>query len=151
MSGLVEVNAVFSGNLAHWERDDKAATDGALKECAEAVQRAIQARTRRGYRTGKFAKGRTAASIQISRFSTQKGDRTIRVYTKDFIARLWELGHQNAWTKRFERVEHWKNAIIGITALLPDLFRRAYSARMIAWSGMPTASHRNRRRAVEEL
>lgn len=33
-----------------------------------------------------------------------------RVGSNDPLARLWELGHHNRFTKRFERVEHWRLA-----------------------------------------
>ena len=138
---MIETNAAFTGNLAKWEKDDKAATDKALKDVATFVKNAIRDRLIRGFKSGRFVDGQTAASLEVSRLSTVKGERVIRVGANTKLggwkARLWELGHVNKWTGRFERVQHWANTFALISGQIPEMFRRSYEARMTLWKSTP--------------
>lgn len=82
----------------------------------------IRAKLQRGYTTGAYVTGATAASVQMTPPASD-GDRwTVRVGTPSLVALYWELGHHNVFTKRYERVEYWRETL-GLLA--PEMARLA--------------------------
>ena len=60
-----------------------------------------------GYTSGDFVTGNLLNSIQATDPYTEKGTRHIRVYTDVLYALYWEMGHQNVFTRKYERQERW--------------------------------------------
>ena len=109
-----KVDAVFVNNIPEFTRDLVKTTDEALKAMGEQYRGEVSSRLRRGYRTGQFVTGKAAGSVKVSEPRTIRGDRVVHVYSSDFRLRLWEFGHQNRWTRRFEREPHWRAAAVAL-------------------------------------
>ena len=60
-----------------------------------------------GYTSGAFTTGNLLNSIQASEPYTEAGTRHIRVFTDVLYALYWEMGHLNAFTRKYEREERW--------------------------------------------
>src|SRR5690348_15439393 len=58
-----------------------------------------------GSTSGDFVTGKLLNSIQATDPYTEKGTRHIRVYTDVLYALYWEMGHQNVFTRKYERQE----------------------------------------------
>lgn len=115
-------SATFLAFASHWS----VALDAGLTAAAEVYQEAVKARLERGYTSGAFAGmvrigvtgarfpgGTVANSVRLRkpRFD-RNGIRYVAVGSNNFLARLWEFGHDNPWTRRHERVEHWRMAMV---------------------------------------
>lgn len=125
--------AVFTSNLAEWQRDHEAAIDAALLECAKELQAEIQRRLRLGYTSGAFTSGHTADSVTITAPIWEGGARVVRVGTDSGIALSWEMGRLNLFTREYERVEHWKESALAMAPRIRGTFVRVYRARMARW------------------
>lgn len=133
--------AVFTSNLAQWQKDHAAAVDKALFAAAEVLQAEIKRRLRRGYTSGAFvgpdadpeSPGTLADSVIISPITTEKGARVIRVGSTDPVAIAWEVGHLNIFTDRFERVEHFRDAVLAKQRAIASMFAVVYRGEMRKW------------------
>lgn len=67
-----------------------------------------------GYTTGSFVTGETAAEV-VADYATTI-DPEAAVGSDSIIALAWELGHVNLFTRKFERVEHWRDAAVELAA-----------------------------------
>jgi hypothetical protein len=110
---LVSRLAEFQARLAE-------ATDEGLIAAATFVANDIKARLAQGYTSGAFTTGNIADSVTVSEpydgaeasgdiaVALRSGDRAIEIGTDVIYGKFWELGHQNIFTRRFERVEIWR-------------------------------------------
>lgn len=85
------------------------ALDKGLMRAANVFKDAIQQRLARGYTSGNFVtQVATDAVFRGHAFTNHDGVRAIRVGIHDWKARLWEFGHHNPFTRKYERVEAWR-------------------------------------------
>lgn len=89
------------------------AMDAGLMAAGELYAEAVQAKLARGYTSGRYvgdSRRPVAASVRVAKPANDRkdGQRVVRVGSRNPLARLWELGHHNRFTGRFERVEHWR-------------------------------------------
>lgn len=109
-----EQSQTFLNFASQWS----VALDAGLVAAAEVYEEAVKARLSRGYTSGDFAGetrfGKTVAGSVTHRKPkfTRDGVRYVPVGTNNFIARMWEFGHQNRFTRHYERVEHWRLAMM---------------------------------------
>jgi len=97
-----------------------------LKAAGERLREIIQRELDWGYTTGDFSTGRVAASVIRGR----PGPRKIWVGTPNPIAVAWELGHENIFTGRYERVEVFRKALEGNAYLLAQIFAHRYHEKL---------------------
>ena len=60
-----------------------------------------------GYTSGAFVTGHLLNSITIAPPVFEGSDLVVRVGTQLLYALAWEVGHNNLFTRRFERQERW--------------------------------------------
>lgn len=87
------------------------ARDAGLVAAALLYQGAVREKLIRGYTTGAFVTGATAASVQVAAPRDAASGREIVVGTNELIALFWEMGHMNLFTRKYERVEHWRSTL----------------------------------------
>lgn len=78
-----------------------------LKAAGVMLHTIIQNKLDWGYTTGAFSIGRVGGTLIRSR----PGRRKIWVGTPNPIAMLWELGHYNYFTNKYERVEIFRTSL----------------------------------------
>lgn len=84
------------------------AQDAGLRAAAYVYRNAVVAKLIKGYTTGAFVTGTSANSVTITEpFASDNGGRAIRVGTNVLYDLYWELGHENLFTRKYERVEYW--------------------------------------------
>jgi hypothetical protein len=107
-----------------------AAIDAALIAAGDEYKSAVQAKLSGGETTGAFTTGEGARAVERSDPYSLDSDRAVSVGTDDEKQRYWELGAFNAFTRRFERVEHWRNALVQSLPQIGEAFRRTFVATL---------------------
>jgi hypothetical protein len=126
--------AVFTNNVGAFADDLQTTTDEALVAMGKAYQEGVQARLQRGFRTGQFVTGKGARSVKVSDARTIRNDRVVHVYSSDWRLRLWEFGHQNRWTRRFEREPHWRATAVAMGQDLATIALNSYGDMKRYWN-----------------
>ena len=134
MIAAPKVEAVFVNNIPEFTRDLAKTTDEALKQMGEAYRAAVEARLRRGYKSGTFVTGKTAGSVKVSEPVSIRGDRVVHVFSKDFKTRLWEFGHRNRWTGLWERVPVWRPIAVDMGQELGSIALQSYADMKRYWN-----------------
>lgn len=140
------MSAQFTSRLGEFRERHSFATDKALVAAAGVLRKAAMEKHRRGYTSGRFSFGQVRNSITVSEPVTEDGVRVIRAgirggilpknrqpgdpATIGQISLFWELGHNNAWTRRYERVEKWRPAVLESREAMVTMFARVYEALM---------------------
>ena len=88
-------------------RMDGDAIRSGLKAAGVMLHTIIKNRLDEGFTTGAFVTGLIATNVIRGRPGTRK----IWVGTPNKIAMLWELGHVNRYTQRYERVEVFRTSL----------------------------------------
>jgi len=97
-----------------------------LKAAGVALHTIIQREIDWGYTTGDFSKGIVGRSIIRGR----PGVRKIWVGTPNPIAVLWECGHFNRFSQRYERVEIFRKSLEGNAHKLARIFADRYMEKL---------------------
>lgn len=84
---------------------------GGLVAAATVLQTAVKQGLRGGYKSGAFVTGNVVASVTRSEPLVTVSEGSITVGTNIPYALFWELGHQNTWTRKYERKEVWMPAL----------------------------------------
>jgi hypothetical protein len=92
----------------------------------------IKRRLAGGYTTGAWVTGQLLNSIAIQPPALEGGDLVARVGTPVRYALYWELGHNNVFTRRFERQERWFPAAIDTQPEQQAAFVRAFTDGLTA-------------------
>jgi hypothetical protein len=107
------------------------AVQAGLVAAAEVYAGEVKQFLQRGYTTGDFVTGAAAASVNVSApFLDESGAWAIRVGSSLEYTLYWELGHFNLYTKKFERVEHWRFALDESQSAMQAAFAAAYDSVM---------------------
>jgi hypothetical protein len=92
------------------------ATDAALEAGAQELINGLKDTKplglTQGYTSGDFVTGNLLNSIFATEPYTANGTRHISVYTDLLYALYWEMGHINAFTRKYEREERWYPTLI---------------------------------------
>lgn len=103
----------MSPEFAAFQARFNQATDASLVAAATVFHGAIREKLQRGYTTGNFVTGATASSVvQDPEPYDGPAGRQISVGTPELVALYWELGHHNILTRKFERVEYWRDTLV---------------------------------------
>ena len=97
-----------------------------LKAAGVMLHTIIQREIDWGYTSGDFSTGLVAQSIIRGRPGTRK----IWVGTPNPIAAVWELGHFNIFTQRYERVEIFRKSLEGNAHKLARIFADRYLEKL---------------------
>lgn len=96
-------------------------TKESLKEIAGEVKRQVADRLKEGFTSGDFVTGDLAQSVQVSEVEGVRGDWSVTVFSDDPVALFWEVGHNNIFTKRFEKVEVWRPIVFNFSNKALDI------------------------------
>ena len=88
------------------DRMEGDSTRSGLKAAGELVLKRIQVRLEAGYTTGLWVTGKVAQTVRRHR----PGPKAVMITCPNPVAAAWELGHFNVFTRRLERVEHFRLA-----------------------------------------
>lgn len=86
--------------------------DSGLVAAAYVYRNEMVRRLMRGYTSGNFVTPHVARTVQVSPLLDVEGNRVVLVGTNVMYALYWEAGHFNLFTRRHERVEHWREALL---------------------------------------
>ena len=118
------------GGLAAFARKHQEAQKAGLRAAAYVVYNAVKRGLRGGYTSGDFVTGNVINSVTISPVFETLGTFAIRIGTNVPYALYWEVGFHSAWSRKYERVEIWRPAMMDTRDEQVDAFRRAYWATM---------------------
>lgn len=86
--------------------------DQGLVAAAYVYRNAVVTKLSRGYTSGAFVTPHVALTVGVSAAMDVDGRRVVLVGTNVMYALYWEMGHFNLFTRRHERVEHWRMAMM---------------------------------------
>lgn len=120
------------------------ALDAGLIAAADVYVEAVGARLERGYTSGEFVRKDSQAvadSVRRSKPYTSRkdGHRSVNAGTRLFYARFWEFGHRNPFTGRYERVEHFRLAMLESGEQMAQSFHEHFDATL---GGTPGATRK---------
>lgn len=108
--------------FAEFRRNAEDGVRAGLVAAALQYQAQLRPKLQRGYTSGNFTQGIQAAAVQVSDVE-RRGDRwRVVVGTNEMISLYWEMGHQNLFTRRYERVEYWRETMVEETPAMHALF-----------------------------
>lgn len=125
----------YQSNLPSVAQRMRAATDAGLLAAAAVLETKVKEGLRGGYTSGRFVTGHVMASVNHSEPELGPNGAFILVGTDVMYALFWELGHQNLFTRKFERVEVWIPAFFGSRAEMLAAYQRVYSRFMGGGAG----------------
>jgi hypothetical protein len=98
---------MYKSNLPQVESRMRAASFAGLEAAAAVYENAVKDELRGGYTSGDFVTGQSVSAVAHSEPEMDSDGAFILVGTSLLHNLYWELGHQNLFTRRFERVEKW--------------------------------------------
>ncbi len=105
----------------------RAAVDGGLVAAGYVYRNRVVEKLTQGYTSGDFVTPHVALTVRVSAALDLDGKRVVLVGTDVMYALYWEMGHQNRFTRRFERVEHWRLAMLETAPAQFAAFGRVFS------------------------
>jgi len=120
------------GGLAAFARKHQEAQKAGLRAAAYVVYNAVKRGLRGGYTSGDFVTGNVINSVTISPVFETLGTFAIRIGTNVPYALYWEVGHNNIFTRRYERVEVWRPAMVDTRDEQAAAFASAYKRSMLS-------------------
>jgi hypothetical protein len=120
----------YQSNLPQIASRMREATFAGLEAAAAVVENKVKEDLRGGYTSGAFVTGHVMASVNHSEPEIGPNGAFILVGTGVMYALYWELGHQNLFTRRFERKEVWMPALLSTRDQQRAAFQRVYQRFM---------------------
>jgi hypothetical protein len=120
----------YQSNLPAVRAQMERARDAGLIAAAQVVINDEKRRLRGGFTSGLFVTGNILNSVTRTEPTDENGVRVIRVGTDVEYAPFWELGHVNAWSRKFERVETWVLALFSTASEQAAAFSRVFARFM---------------------
>jgi hypothetical protein len=114
--------------FAAFKRRFDDATKAGLVAAAAHYAGAVRQKLLRGYTSGHFVTGATAASVQMGVTYDGPGGPQIFVGTNELVAMYWEFGHFNIFTRKYERVEYWRETLVSEAPIMARLMGATTSA-----------------------
>lgn len=102
----------------------------ALTAAAYNYRNAVVSKLMQGYTSGAFSHGGAgvAGTVTIGEVQQTEHGSTIAVGTNVDYALFWELGFMSIFTRRYERVEHWRHALEESGDAMARTFGATYAA-----------------------
>jgi hypothetical protein len=124
--------AAFRSNLPAFIRAmDDAAPKGLLAG-AYVVANQVKRNLRGGYTSGDFVTGASVNHVTIGQVFQEGTGWVIKVGTDLLYNLFWELGHHNIFTRKFERVEKWRPALVDSRFEAMQAYTRVYTQTLHA-------------------
>lgn len=102
-----------------------------LVAAAEVYAQHVREYLAHGYTTDNFPGSRGVENtVEVTSVFEENGKQVIRVGSDDPVTLWWELGHLNLFTKRHERVEHWRYVLETFGDELSSAYGAAFAASM---------------------
>lgn len=117
----------YVSNMATVRAQMERARDAGLVAAAQVVVNAVKESLRGGYTSGLFVTGNVLNSATRTDPVDENGVRVIRVGTNVEYAPHWELGHENIFSRKFERVEKWVPALFNTANEQAAAFGRVFA------------------------
>ena len=114
----------YTSNLGAVTARMEDARRAGLIAAAQVLVSAVKLGLRGGYKSGRFVTGNVNASVTTSEPTITPSEGRIDVGTNVRYALFWELGHQNAWTRKYERKEVWYPALRDNAERMHDAYAR---------------------------
>jgi len=130
----------YKSNLPQVRSQLRQATDAGLLAAAAVVENRVKEGLRGGYTSGRWVTGNVMASVNHSEPDIGPNGAFILVGTDVMYALFWEVGHQNLFTRKFERVEVWMPALLGTRAEQLAAYQRAFGRVMGGAGGQRVAA-----------
>jgi hypothetical protein len=124
--------AAFRSNLPALIRAMDDAAPKGLHAAAYVVQNKVKENLRGGYTSGDFVTGHSMNSVTIGQVYRAETGWTIKVGTPLLYPLFWELGHNNIFTRKFERVEKWRPALVDSRFEAMQAYTRVYTQTLHA-------------------
>jgi hypothetical protein len=99
-----------------------------LLAAAAVVENRVKQQLAGGYTSGRFVTGHVLASVNHSEPEVAGPTGYILVGTDVMYALFWEVGHNNLFTRKHERVEVWVPALFSTRAEQLAAYQRAFRA-----------------------
>jgi hypothetical protein len=111
-----------------------AALAGAAQVYRNAVTEKLRNPPEGGYTTGAWDHGMAGVAGSVAVSEVERTDNAVRIAVGTNVpyAKYWELGHQNLFTRRFERVERWRPALEENVEAIRARFEALFGAVMQA-------------------
>jgi hypothetical protein len=120
----------YQSNLPQIARQMKAARSAGLIAAADLYVERMKVALQGGFTSGRYVTGETVGSVERGEPVRDDRGEHILAGTDHYIARFWELGHDNIITKRYERVEIWWPTFVETRQEQIAAFEKAYRAVM---------------------
>lgn len=113
-----------------------------LTAAAYAYVRPVKMRLMQGYTTGNFSHGGAgvAGTVTVGEVDVGAGRASVAVGTNVDYAAFWEFGHFNLYTRRYERVEVWRETFEASTGEMTDAFGRGFVRTIEGERSMPSVN-----------
>jgi len=124
---------MYMSNADNVKRALLAGVDAGLTAAARNYTDAVRQRLSKGYTTGDFTTRGVWGRVMYTVPHDVPGGRAITCGTSTTAVPYelyWELGHQNAFTRRYERVEVWRPILEAKRDLLTEIIARNIRSRV---------------------
>lgn len=115
----------FDRFAATWDR----ALEAGIIAAANAYLRPVKTRLMQGYTSGAFSHGGSgvAGTVTMGAPRHDASGTGIEVGTNVPYAAYWEFGHPNVFTKRYERVEVWRETLDAVGHDMEHAFAETFT------------------------
>lgn len=120
----------FTSRLPEFKGAMDSAQRAGLLACAHLLRNAVMAKLQDGYTSGDFVTGQSLQHVAIGEITVENGGLTIRVGTDLLYNLYWELGHFNLFTRKYERVEYWREAFEENQEAMAELYQKVVQAHI---------------------
>ena len=126
------MSATWTSRLPQFERRSIQAQQDGLRAAAYVLANQVKRNLRGGYTSGDFVTGNSINHVTIGPVSEASRGLFIRVGTNLLYNLYWELGHYNIFSRRHERVEKWRPAMMDSRSQMQAAFTRVYRRSVAA-------------------
>lgn len=123
----------WKSNLSAFKRDADRAAELGVIAAAYVLVNSVKRALRGGYKSGDFVTGNVINSVTRGTPFREGSGWSIRVGTNVKYALYWEIGHFNAWTRRYEREERWRPAFMDARREMVAAYSRTWKRHMKKW------------------
>jgi hypothetical protein len=97
----------YQSNVPNISVKMKAARKAGLEAAGQVVVDAVKEALRGGFTSGDFDTGESVENVKMTAVSDDGNTASIRIGTDLVYNLVWELGHLNVYSRKFERKEVW--------------------------------------------
>ncbi len=120
------MTAKWTSNLSKFEGASNEGIRAGLIAAANVLVNQVKRNLKGGYTSGDFVTGLSLNSVTKSEPVRDGNEWSITVGTNLLYNLYWELGHHNIFTRKYERVEKWRPALMDSKDAMSAAFNRVY-------------------------